>query len=300
MTRSARRLAVFLAFFLAATSVSAAPADSGKALFAALQADDVSSLAAALDAGASLEIRDETDSTLLLRGIAEHRAKSVPLLIARGADIQARDGNQYGAFDLAIERDNLGAAVLLLEQWTKAPAIDAQRAASRLALAAAQGRLDDVRKSLDAGVAADALGTSGYTALALAARWGRTDIVDVLLARGAAADLATRSRYNSTPLMEASRDGHVDIAERLIARGAQVNTADRYGDHSLNWAAYFGHAPFVAVLLKAGPDLKRTGQTDDWPIEIAIREGHTAVVDLLTKAGAAPRPGKDKASAPKQ
>lgn len=275
-------------------ALALAASDPTAGLFAALKDETPARAIAALDAGAAVNARDEAKNTPLLIAAAGSNAAMVTLLLARDADIYARDDQEYRAFDLAVERYNRDAAQAMLEYWIKENGSDEQRAASRMALAAAKNELPGVLAALDAGVPADAEGSSGYTALALAARWGRMEIVELLLARGAKPDLATTSRYGATPLMEASRDGRVEIARKLIAAGASVNTGDRYGDHALNWAAYFGHAPFVALLLEHKPDLQRVGQTDDWPIEIAIREGHTEVVALLKQAGAAPRPGKDK------
>jgi ankyrin repeat protein len=273
---------------------AAAPAEADAALFAALKDDTPARAVAALDAGADVNARDAQQNTPLLLAAIDGKAATVALLLARGADADARDAQEYRAFDLAVERYNREAAQALLEYWGKAGGKEAQRAASRLALAAARDDLPAVRAALDDGVPVDAMGASGYTALALAERWGRMAIVELLLARGAQPDLATDSRYRSTPLMEASRDGRVEIGRTLIAAGASVNTGDRYGDHALNWAAYFGHAPFVALLLEHKPDLQRVGQTDDWPLEIAIRESHAEVVALLAQAGAVARPGKDK------
>jgi len=287
-------LALLCSALLPSPVLAATPADPTATLFAALKDETPARAIAALDAGASVNARDAAKNTPLLLAAVDGNAAMVAALLARGADIEARDAGEYRAFDLAVERYNRDAAQAMLEHWIAATGSDEQRAASRMALAAAKNELPGVLAALDAGVPADAMGSSGYTALALAARWGRMEIVELLLARGAKPDLATRSRYGSTPLMEASRDGRVEIARKLIAAGASVDTGDRYGDHALNWAAFFGHAPFVALLLEHKPDLRRRGQSDDWPIEIAIREGHADVVALLAKAGAVARPGKDK------
>lgn len=237
--------------------------------------------------------KNEQGETPLTRVAASGKAEQAKLLIERGADVLARNQDDYQPFDLAVERYNLEVALVLLDHWVATAATPAARDGAALVLAAAKGEAAAVNALLDGGAAVDAMAPSGYTALAVAARWGRKEVLTALLARGAAPDLSTRSRYDSTPLMEASRDGRVEVATLLIGAGAKVDTGDRYGDHSLNWAAYFGHAPFVAELLKHRPDLQRVGQTDDWPLEIAIREGHVETIALLREAGAQARPGKD-------
>lgn len=272
-----------------------APHPAENALFAAVSGNDLGGVRAALKAGAAVNARSDEQMTPLLAAATHSSGEIVALLLAEGADPGVQSESGYQPIDFAVERDNPGAAQALLAHHADCSESPAMAAASRLALAAARGDLAGVHAQLDDGVDADGIGDSGYSALALAARWGYLPVVDALLERGADANLATRSRYRATPLMEASRDGHRAIAERLIAAGADVDAGDRYGDHSLNWAAYFGHAGFVAVLLTRNPDLKRRGQTDDWPLEIAIRERHDEAVEILVGAGATARPGKDNA-----
>lgn len=279
-----------------AEPVSASPSEEA-ALFAAVADKDIDGVRAALKAGAAVNARSDYQMTPLLTAATRGSGEIAALLLAEGADPSVQNEFEYRPIDYAVERDNPGVAQALLAHFASQRGNPALAAASKLAHAAARGDLAAVRAQLAGSVDADIIGDSGYSALALAARWGHLAVVEALLEGGADANVPTRSRYNATPLMEASRDGHRAIAERLLAAGADVNAGDRYGDHSLNWAAYFGHAPFVAALLEHKPDLQRRGQTDDWPLEIAIRERHQEVVDLLISAGAVARPGKDVAPA---
>lgn len=133
---------------------------------------------------------------------------------------------------------------------------------------------------------------SGYTALPAAARFAQLETVKFLLQNKADVNVKTKSRYETTPLMESTRDGKVEIGRALLDAGAKVNTGDRHGDNALNWATYFGQTDFVKLLLERGADFTVTGQTDDTAIEIAIREKHEAIVKLLTEKGARPREKK--------
>ena len=105
-------------------------------------------------------------------------------------------------------------ALALLEHRAARADATGDRAA-RLLLASARGDLAAVADVLADKVAADAGAAHGYTALAMAARWNHGEVVAKLLAAGADPNLATQSRYRTVPLMEASRDGRVAIAEQL-------------------------------------------------------------------------------------
>ncbi|MDT8998643.1 ankyrin repeat domain-containing protein [Paucibacter sp. APW11] len=238
---------------------------------------------------------------------------------ALGQDLWQRDADGYDALDYAIEREQPAAAQLLLEQALQrsvegtaqqdyvtallagdvtprpvAPAAAPALQAGLLRLLAHLGRTAAVRQLLGAGVAPDLGADSGYTALALAVRWQHAELVDVLLQAGANANTHTKSCYQSTPLMEASRHGNPRIVDALLRAGAAVNEGDRYGDHALNWASYFGQTAMARRLIEQGADLRRTGQTDDSPLEIANREGHAELAAVLRAAGAPARPGKDR------
>lgn len=307
---------VFGLSFATVQATPTPPAQPAEALFAALRAADFPEVRRLIEGGASIESRNSYGMTPAVRAAMGNAREVLDYLIGRGADLTAQDDSQYRAFDYAIERARHENVAALLEHWARAAArtaadrsalerpaglsarssegVSPEFGAALLALLSFRGDLGGVTALLDLGVPVDAIGASGYQGLALAARSGHGAIVDLLLKRGASPNLHTQSRYNSTPLMEASRDGRVEIAQRLLNAGARVNEGDRHGDHALNWACFFGEAPFVALLVDHGADLIRIGQTDDQPIEIAIREGHTEVVKILTAAGAKARPGKDK------
>ncbi len=261
-------------------------------LIEATAAGDASAARRLLDAGTAVDIRDESAATALIYAAARGHDDVARLLLARGADASLQDAQGYDAMDYAMERGRHGVVLVLLEHRV-ARADATGDTAARLLLASARGDLAAVAAALADKTSADVGAAQGYTALAMAARWNHGEVVAKLLATGADPNQATHSRYHTVPLMEASRDGRVAIAEQLIAAGAEVDRGDRYGDHALNWACYFGHADFVALMLRHGADLTRTGQTDDQPLEIALREKHAAVVELLRAAGAVARAGKD-------
>lgn len=246
----------------------------------------------------------------LLEAARQGKSQVLSELLQSGANPQWRDKDGYDAFDYAIERHQFDISQLLLrqalektlkkvedQQYVDAvlnqqvvpnPSISMPVKIALLRLLANQGKTKEVLQLIATGVAVDAGADTGYTALALAVRWQHRELITQLLQAGANPNTHTNSCYQTTPLMEASRDGKIDIARQLINNGAKVNEPDKFGDHALNWAAFFGHVEFAQLLLTHGADLSRTGQTDDNALDVAIRQGHSKLVELLRNAGAKP------------
>jgi len=80
---------------------------------------------------------------------------------------------------------------------------------------------------------------------------GNTDMVRSLLSTPGADVNATDAR-GSTPLLEAARYGHNDIARLLIAAGANVKAKDKDGKTALMLAIQGNHDDVVRVLKQSG------------------------------------------------
>lgn len=80
---------------------------------------------------------------------------------------------------------------------------------------------------------------------------GNTDMVRSLVSRPGADVNATNER-GSTPLLEAARYGHDDIARVLIAAGADTKVKDHDGKTALMLALQGNHDEVVRVLKQAG------------------------------------------------
>ena len=80
---------------------------------------------------------------------------------------------------------------------------------------------------------------------------GNTDMVRSLLS-SPGADVNATDERGSTPLLEAARYGHDDIARVLIAAGADVKAQDKDGKTALMLAVQGNHDEVVRVLKQAG------------------------------------------------
>ena len=104
-----------------------------------------------------------------------------------------------------------------------------------------------------------------------------------------------------TPLMAASRTGHVDAVQLLLSSGSFINAVDPFQEETaLMWASSEGHLEVVKTLLAAGadPNLKAhvslitERKNADHPsggftaLMFAVRNGHEDVAKALIAGGA--------------
>jgi ankyrin repeat protein len=94
-------------------------------------------------------------------------------------------------------------------------------------------------------------GNTQTDALFRATREGNTEMVKSLVS-SPGADVNAKDERGSTPLLEAARYGHNDIARVLIAAGADLKVKDKDGKTALMLAVQGNHDEVVRVLKQAG------------------------------------------------
>ena len=212
----------------------------------------------------------------LIQAVRSGDVTTARALLARDADVRARQGDGATALHWAAHLNDLETADLLIR----------------------------------AGAAVDAANDLGVTPLWTAATTGSAAMVARLLAAGADPDVAPAT--GGTPLMIAARQGNAAAVRSLLAHGADVNaTEGARGQSALMWAVARRHPEVVQVLLAAGADLhartkssrrhvllccqKSLGKTEGavWveqggltPLLFAARHGDAASVERLLAAGA--------------
>jgi ankyrin repeat protein len=158
------------------------------------------------------------------------------------------------ALRAAAERNDLAAFQSLLARGADVNARDAQQDSAFL-LAARNGHAAIVRAALAAGADLKALNRFGSTALMGPAYRGHVETVRVLL--GTAIDIHHVNNLGWTALLEAivlGTDGpaHREIVRLLIARGSDVNARDRDGVSALEHARRRAQREVVQMLQAAG------------------------------------------------
>ena len=111
---------------------------------------------------------------------------------------------------------------------------------------AQQGYTHEVRELLERGEDVNQRDTLGNSPLVWASRRGHVKIVRLLLEYGAT---HAPNRYGSTPLLFASSKGHIEVVHELLDADA-THTANETGDTPLLGAALHGHHDVIEVLLQ--------------------------------------------------
>lgn len=139
--------------------------------------------------------------------------------------------------------------------------------------AAREGRIDDVRCLLAAGVSSNAH-YEGITALQAATEMNRLEVVHLLLENGADPNFTRCSEVNS-PLTIAIIKGFGSIVSLLIQHGADVNKREADGTTPLHYAAYWGRNELFGLLVEAGADPSTMDYHGRTPLDVSVSKKKT-------------------------
>ncbi len=128
----------------------------------------------------------------------------------------------------------------------------------KLINAIANSQIDTIRQLLDGGANPDAV-VNGNTPLMLASKIGHVDVVKMLSERGASIDNNTLNSERRTPLMVAISSDNADVVAYLLANGASVTRRDYKGlsalDHAVNTDRRLGGERYqLMVLARLNPN----------------------------------------------
>ena len=198
-----------------------------------------------LDAGADVNVKDDSGWTPLYHAASEGHTEIAKLLLDAGADVNVKDDSG----------------------WTP------------LHHTASGGLTEIAKLLLDAGADVNVKDDSGWTPLYHTASGGHTEIATLLLDAGA--DVNVKDDSGWTPLHHAASEGHTEIAKLLLDASADVNVKGDSGWTPLHDAASGGHTEIAKLLLGVGADVN-VKDNDGWtPRHHAAWYGHNGVTDLL-------------------
>ncbi len=156
-------------------------------------------------------------------------AAAVQALIARGADVNASQGDGMTALHWAARHNSAEIATQLVRAKANLAAATRIGAHTPLHVASEAGASEVVAILLKAGANANAPTSVGVTPLHFAAATGNVAAINALVAAKAAVD-AKEPQWGHTPLMLAAARGRLDAVKALLAAGADVRLPARAMD----------------------------------------------------------------------
>lgn len=205
---------------------------------------DIDKVRRLVAAGANVNARstDPGRTPLLIAAGYPGTVELLKLLLANGADLNAKDGAGFTALGLAMLNADVDVVRFLVEQG-----LDLNNVGPVLAprSAYARHRPDVVDYFLLRGLK--------VSAEALIANWQRPELVARMIELGGDVN-GKVGPYGGTPLMRAvsSELATADAVKLLLERGANPNAESSEGERPLDWAIYRGDRAKIAVLEKYG------------------------------------------------
>ena len=190
-------------------------------------------------------------SSLLLHAARTGDTEQIVIALDAGADIESRDDHRRSALLLAVTRDHVEAARLLVERGADPNALDDRHDTPWL--------------------------VTGVT--------GSVAMLEVLLP--ANPDMSIRNRYGGISVIPASERGHVDYVRRVAQTGIDVNHVNDLGWTALLEAVILGdgtlaYQHIVELLLDAGADPSIPDRDGVTALQHAARNGYENITALLS------------------
>lgn len=214
---------------------------------------------------------------------AQNKRKFAELLIAHGADVNARS---KGGITPLHEVASKEMVELLIRHGANVNPQTSTGGSAPLfsAISRDSPNKEIVVALLTHGAAVDIKNQVGQSPLHYAVQQGKEEIVELLIANGA--DVNAKDREGRLPLNLAIQDNKVKLAALLLAHGSTLDAKPQYGLTELHWAASKGNKQMVELMLVHGARINAKDQSGRTPLRLAIDYNHEDIAKLLIAKGA--------------
>ncbi|KAK4579841.1 hypothetical protein LTR86_000042 [Recurvomyces mirabilis] len=263
-------------------SKGSVPVGSKTALLVAVQDQNVKMVEHLLDSGVPPDYG--IDCNLLRLAVLNHDIDSIRLLLAFGAESNAKDKDNYTPLYTATEASAFDEAQLLLKYGADPNISAGMDDQSPFALAMIEDKAHFAHLYLKHGATADSIMGNGNTPF-IQAMNSTTPLQVIGLMLLYDTDPNHKNDHGETALFKAISAGRLDIVNILLDHDANPNLP---GPKHMLWPSVH-HPAILDLILKRGADLKRAPGV----LELATSTNSQEVVGILLKHGADPNAKKD-------
>lgn len=284
-TRSAALFCLLVPWTLFGVPAQVDAPSQAESLHAAVRTGRIEAVKELLAKGADVNARDRLGSTPLLDAVWNGNAPLVELLIAKGADVNAvhlEAGSTALEYAVLISRADLVSRLLAAHADLHHKHRSGQ---SIVHIAAGRGNAPVLELLAAAGADVHATDANANSPLDEAVAHNRLEAVRFLIGKGLSA--SKRSEVDGRgPLHEACVKGYADLIPVLVSAGADPEAGDHSGQSPLDLALAYKNVSAVKMLLDSGNgDVRRTLQSAGKAMESATMRGQVEIVRLLLASG---------------
>jgi len=232
-----------------------------------------------------VDVKGEKGGTLMCLAIEGNNKEVVKLLIARGADVNAKNWQGDSLLHLAVKSGNHDILKLLLV--SKADVNARNESLQTPIFEAVRFQMPYQGKG---GFAPSFSGPDQSQYYKSISPLPIKELIQLLLEYGAEVNI--KDRFGETPLHSVTT---AEIVELLLARGALINAPRDDGATSLHLAAKDMNADVVKALLEHGANINAKNRFGETPLHIATTEGivklllaRDSLIDVRRNDGATP------------
>ena len=270
----------------ATKQTASAKSTLNKSLFTAIDKNDLHAVQRLLARGADVKARDDNQMTPLMDALDRCDKSTISLqiieaLVNKKSDVNAKDGNGTYVLTYGVNSESLPVISLLLRHGAN-PNVHGQYGETPLERAIDLNNYGAVNALLGAGArATNVLGLCDPA------------IAQLLLAHGA--NVNEINEYGSTPLIDAADAGHSEMVKFLLSKGAKLEIKDKSeGSTALIHAVSSDNMETAKILLEAGAnpnahDSEGTTALDE-VVLVSMGNGDPVFAQLLLDHGAIPTP----------
>ncbi|KAI4226866.1 MAG: hypothetical protein L6R36_002853 [Xanthoria steineri] len=251
----------------------------GKALYRAVEKQDIKTSKMLLEAGADPDARPSWETPAIVVAVKNDNTQLLQMLLDYCPDIEAHATGNGTALHTAVTKGRLEMVKLLLAHGADP---------NKRPMGAEPPLYKAVSKHYDAivelllqqeNIHVDDNPPGGTTAMYQAAKKGNIELVRKLVAVGANVD--ARPAGTNTAMFEAAKKGSYDICKLLLESGAQVDARTTGGETALRKVVGKDDLNMIRLLLDHGANVSAKACGGETALEKAVTKRKQGQVELL-------------------